>query len=97
VIPANGRPTDLPLEAGKLARSNLNVFFDPDFPRMSESIRDCMTMAEHYRYKAFAEMEVYDRMFDILKKATELKPPHSPHPTQFQPAPAGPLTNPGNT
>jgi hypothetical protein len=87
-------PVDAPMEVGKPARSELGVFFDPDFPLMSETVRDCMRMAEHYRYKAFSQMETYERMYSILQKATEMKPPRAPHPTQFMPAPAGTL--PGN-
>ena len=87
-------PEGTPLEAGKPATSDFNVFFDPDFPQMSATIRDCWKVAEHHRYKSFAIIDALDGIQAILDKAVQMKPPRSPHPSQFEVAP--PNTRPGN-
>jgi hypothetical protein len=83
-----------PLVAGAPASSDMTIFFDPDFPKMSASIRECMRQAEHYRYKAYTYIEATDAMLEVEKKALEMKPPRAPHPVQFKPVGANP--NAGN-
>ena len=74
-----------PLEAGKPATSDYNIYMDENFPLMSATVRECMNMAEHHRYRAFAQLEATGAMLDILERATKMSPPRSPHPVQFQP------------
>jgi len=85
----------LPLEAKKAAFSDYNIFMDNSFPLMSASVRECMNMAEHHRYRVFAQMDADGAILEILERATKMSPPRSPHPIQFQPA-NGPLARPGN-
>ncbi len=98
---ASARPADkpasalLPLEAKKAAFSDFNIFMDESFPLMSKSVQECMNMAEHHRYRVFAQMDANGAILEILERATKLPPPRSPHPVQFQPA-NGPLARPGN-
>ncbi len=87
-------PLPLPWEAGQKARSDMNTYFDADFPLMSESIRECAKTAEHFRYRAFAQLETAQAMFEVLQKAAVIPPPRSPHPVQYQPGP--PQTRNGN-
>ena len=96
-IPAPEKPASalLPLEAKRAAFSDYNIFLDESFPLMSKSVQECMNMAEHHRYRVFAQMDANGAILEILERATKLPPPRSPHPVQFQPA-NGPLARPGN-
>jgi hypothetical protein len=85
----------LPLEAKKAAFSDFNIFMDESFPLMSRSVQECMNMAEHHRYRVFAQMEANGALLEILERAAKLPPPRSPHPVQFQPM-NSPLSRPGN-